>query len=125
MRVIIKEFLQEHRWSERCLCKTLEVSRPTQRYLRKQRNDGTLVERITYWALRFKRAGYRKILDLLRDQDGIVLNKVVKAFLEDRGLTLFAVFDLAVKILDLLLKIVDFELANLLLDLKFGGHDGA
>jgi len=87
MRVIIKEFLQEHRWSERCLCKTLEVSRPTQRYMRKQRNDETLVERITYWALRFKRAGYRKILDLLRNQDGIVVNhKKLERLWDETGL---------------------------------------
>jgi transposase InsO family protein len=87
MRTLIKEFLQEHRWSERRLCKTLEVSRPTQRYLRKQKNDETLVERITYWALRFKRAGYRTILDLLRDQDSIVVNhKKLERLWDETGL---------------------------------------
>jgi len=71
---MVMEFLQERRWSERRICKALEISRATQRYLKKQDKDENLLERITYWALRFKRSGYRKILDLLRNQDGIFMN---------------------------------------------------
>jgi len=72
--MLIKELLQERTWSERQICKSLEISRATQRYLRKQTDDENLLERIIYWALKFKRGGYRTILGLLRNQDGIVVN---------------------------------------------------
>lgn len=62
------------RWSERHICRALEISRATQRYLRRRKNDEELVERIIYWATRFIRSGYRTIQNLLRNQDGIVVN---------------------------------------------------
>jgi len=73
-RVLVKELIALGRWSERQICKVLEIPRATQRYLRRQKNEESLIERITYWALEFKRSGYRTILDLLDQQDGITIN---------------------------------------------------
>ncbi len=50
------------------------MSRATQRYLRRLKNEEKLEERIIYWATRFIRAGYRTVKDLLRNEDGIVIN---------------------------------------------------
>jgi transposase InsO family protein len=71
---LAKELLAERRWSERQICKSLEIPRATQRYLRRQKNDEALVERVIYWALRFKRSGYRSVMDLLWNNDKIWVN---------------------------------------------------
>ena len=82
-----KELLAERRWSERAICESLEIPRATQRYLRKQKNEEELVERIVYWALKHIRYGYRRITALLRYHDGMFINhKKVERLWAETGL---------------------------------------
>jgi transposase InsO family protein len=63
------------------------MPRATQRYLRKQKNEEELIERIIYWALKHIRYGYRRITGLLRNNDGIIINhKKVERLWSETGL---------------------------------------
>ena len=61
--------------SERRACRVLDQVRATQQYRRPEDLwEKRLIERMTYWAVRMGRLGYKKITDLLR-AEGWRVNK--------------------------------------------------
>lgn len=70
----MKELVFEKEYSERRICKSLEISRSTLRYDSQAEDDTPVRDRIEFWALKYIRAGYRTVTGLIRNRDKMVVN---------------------------------------------------
>jgi transposase InsO family protein len=86
-RKIIEEIVTEYDCSERRICKAVEQTRATQRYMKKIKADEEeLTARITELACQYGRYGYRRITALLKKEGIIINHKRVERIWRQEGL---------------------------------------
>ena len=75
--------------SERMVCEALGVARSSLRYKSSAKDNSFLEGRLLYWATKYIRLGYREITEIIRGQDGILVNhKRVERLWSEMGLKL-------------------------------------
>ena len=73
-RILISKLVIEMKHSERRICKSLGISRSTQRYKSQARDDTPIIKRMEHWAFKYIRAGCEQVTNMIRNHDKIVLN---------------------------------------------------
>ena len=86
-RLAVQQVRQVFRISERRACKALGQERSTQQYRRKEFLwENRLIERMTYWAVRMGRLGYKKVTALLNAEGWRVNKKRILRLWRQEGL---------------------------------------